>query len=151
MSWQREATTHSSSAPACSARVAVCRQWVSWSTANPSTTSANDSSMASTLSAERPWCCLVSAPITAHCSWVDTSMLVNEVVIPIVSRQFPARAPRSSTGQAFEDVGGDGGPVLGQHLVRRAGGARYRPLGAARGPAQEGQDRLEAPQQVAQL
>ena len=56
MSWQREATTHSSSAPARSARVAVCRQWVSWSTANPSTTSASDSSMASTASAVRPWC-----------------------------------------------------------------------------------------------
>src|SRR5687767_11655202 len=75
MSWHRLATTTSSSAPSRSARVAVWRQWVSWSVAKPSVMSDSERSMSSTRSATRPWFWDVSVPITAHCSAVDSSML----------------------------------------------------------------------------
>ena len=46
MSWHSEATTTSSEAPASSARVAVCREWTSWSTSKPSVISSSEASMA---------------------------------------------------------------------------------------------------------
>src|SRR5664280_810127 len=115
MSWQREATTSSSSAPACSARVAVCRQWVSWSTANPSTTSDSDSNMARTRSATRLWFLTVSTPICAHWSPVETSMLMKEVVIPVFSHQIAAVGGSDLAGQALQDVGCPGGAIVGQY------------------------------------
>src|SRR5262245_5744858 len=81
MSWHSAATTTSSSALARSASVAVWRQCVSWSVAKPSVISESDSSMLSTRSATRSMCCEVSAPMTAHCSAVDSSMRVNVVAI----------------------------------------------------------------------
>ena len=77
MSWQSDATTSSSSAPARSASVAVCRQCVSWSTANPSTTSSRLPSMPSTRSAMRPRFAIDSRAMTPHSSAVDWSMRVN--------------------------------------------------------------------------
>ncbi len=60
MSWHSEAKTTSGSAPARSARVAVCSEWVSWSVAKPSVMSASDSSMPRMRSATRPWLAAVS-------------------------------------------------------------------------------------------
>src|SRR5437588_928467 len=81
MSWHSDATTTSRSAPARSALVAVCRQCVSWSTANPSTLVDSIRKSASTVS---PWCCWLladSTPICPHCSAVDSSMRVNVCVM----------------------------------------------------------------------
>jgi hypothetical protein len=76
MSWHRAATTTSSSAPARSANVAVCRQWVSWSVTKPSSMSANDSSIASTRVATRGWFSAVCRPISIHSSRLETSIEV---------------------------------------------------------------------------
>ena len=53
MSWHSEATTTSVEAPASSARVAVCRECTSWSTAKPTVISSSEASMARTRSAAR--------------------------------------------------------------------------------------------------
>ncbi len=87
---------------------------------------------------------------------VDTSMLVNEVVMPQVSRQNGGSAPIAAksdrrTGHALEHVGGHGGAVPGQdHAGRLAAGLPVLPLGN-RHPIEEAQGRREAPEQVAQL
>src|SRR5205823_4445853 len=82
MSWHSEATTTSLSAPDRSARVAVWRQCVSWSTANPSTLVDSICNSCRTVS---PWCCWLladSTPIWPHCSAVDSSMRVKVCVMP---------------------------------------------------------------------
>jgi hypothetical protein len=53
-------------------------------TAKPSVTSASDRSISRTRSAARaPWFLVVSAPITAHCSAVDSSIRVKVCAIPL--------------------------------------------------------------------
>ena len=49
---------------------------MSWSTANPSVTSASDRSIASTRSATRPWCAIVSCRSPPTRSAVDSSIRV---------------------------------------------------------------------------
>ena len=61
------------------ARVAVWRQCVSWSVANPSVMSASERSSMRMRSATRPWFAADSRPMTAHCSAVDSSMRVKLV------------------------------------------------------------------------
>ena len=158
MSWHREATTISSSAPARSARVAVCRQWVSWSTANPSTTSDSDSSIARTRSATRLWFFIVSVPITIHSSRVETSMRVNEVSSSRRCRHGDilasngARRHLCSAGQPLEHVGGRGRPVLGQHPGPGFPAVAVGAGGSTDGhPVEQAQRGLEAPEQLTQL
>src|SRR5581483_3315555 len=118
-SWQRAATTTSSSAPARSARVAVCRQWVSWSVANPSVISSSDRSMPSTRSATRSWFLNVSAPMTAHCSAVDSSMRVKLVSVLAMGR-FYGQLPQHVTRRHRAVVGqGVGRQELAQLAGRR--------------------------------
>src|SRR3954454_286690 len=79
MSWHSEAITTSSSAPARSARVAVCSECTSWFVLKPSVMSSSDRSMPRTRSATLDWFFADSSPITAHCSALDSSMRVNVV------------------------------------------------------------------------
>src|SRR5688572_3709880 len=137
MSWQRLATTTSSSAPARSARVAVWRQWVSWSVAKPSTIESRLRSMARMPSATRPWFFAVSAPMTAHCSAVDSSMRVKVSAMTPVCRAVAGTRPsavedvvrvlaggRGDLRRAVEDgeTGGAGGHAIERR--RRLGGDR---------------------------
>src|SRR5687768_6448706 len=123
MSWHSEATTTSWSAPARSARVAVCRQWVSWSVANPSVILLRLRSSSRIISGVRDWFCSVSRPISIHCSWVDSSMRVKVSVMP------PSVAPPPQT-QHFhatergkppetwhENREGSGGAEGGEHVA----------------------------------
>src|SRR4029077_19107438 len=130
MSWHNAAHTSSSSAPARSASVAVCKQCVSWSVAKPSTMSDSDSSIPSTRSATRPWFLKLSVPMTPHCSAVDSSMRVNVVAISPVSYR---------SGEPGQHVAGADGSVV-------------EPRTLGHGPAQrERCDRVDGRQQLAQL
>src|ERR1035441_3772915 len=153
MSWQSEATTSSSSAPARSALVAVWRQWVSWSTAKPSTTSDSDSSIISTRSATRPWFLAVSAPISAQSSPVETSMLVNEVVVIVsFSRRSLVRDVAGPAAQPLEHIGRSGGPVGGQHRGLGVGRKGPGPVRVGVGsPIEQRQRRLQRSEQFAEL
>src|SRR5438270_5936456 len=125
MSWHNDATTTSLSAPARSARVAVWRQCVSWSTANPSTLVDSICRSASTVS---PWCCWLwadSTPIWPHCSAVDSSMRVNVCVMDPILRP-PQERPLP--GESVEDVAGGGVAVVGQ----AAGGKQVAQLARGR-------------------
>ena len=74
MSWHSEATTISSSAPASSARVAVCREWVSWSTAKPSVISERDCKHGEHPIGHPGLVLEVSATMVCHCSrWTRPS------------------------------------------------------------------------------
>ena len=75
--------------------------------------------MSSTRSATRPWFCVVSAPITAHCSAVDSSMRVKLVVASCrgYARVGSGGPVRLSCGQ---DVAG------GELAVAQAGAGRAR-------------------------
>src|SRR5438309_1076586 len=130
MSWHSDATTTSASAPARSARVAVCRQWVSWSTAKPSTLVDSMPSRARTVSPWRCWLFADCTPISDHCSAVDSSMRVNVWLMP-------ANLPRGRDGDStveghtlepcHEHVPGlDRGPQLraAQRVVLRPSDAR---------------------------
>ena len=89
MSWHSEATITSLSAPAFSASVAVWQAWVSWSVANPSVMPSSRRSMSRIVSATRGWFSSVSAPMTAHCSAVDSSMRVNRVAVSVMDTIVP--------------------------------------------------------------
>ena len=54
--------------------------------------------MSSTLSATRDWFCAVSAPMTAHCSAVEVSMLLKLVTVLMGDRlrREPDRVPLPS-------------------------------------------------------
>src|SRR5262245_30823400 len=118
-SCSNDANTTSSSAPARSASVAVWRQCVSWATANPSTTSSSERSLASTRSATRAWLALVSLPMTPHCSAVDSSIRVNVVAMaPRLCGDAQCRG-----GVEEEGPGGLVGVAGGAQLVVRDGGA----------------------------
>src|SRR3954452_10651216 len=130
MSWHNAATTTSSSAPARSASVAVCKQCVSWSVAKPSTMSDSDSSMPSTRSATRLWFLKLSVPMTPHCSAVDSSMRVNVVAM----------------GQSSQNSG-----ECGQH-VAGGDGSIVEARAFGHGTAQrEGRDRVNGRQQFTQF
>src|SRR5687767_5353445 len=129
MSWHSDATTTSSSAPAFSASVAVCRQCTSWSTAKPSTTSSNDRSMASTLSANFGYSFVCSETMCCHSASVDVSMRVN--VMPYSLLLSPQRG---------QHVAGRHRPIVGEAAVavdRREQRERHR--------------RRDGPHHVAQL
>src|SRR5438105_3261606 len=130
MSWHSDATTTSGSAPARWARVAVCRQCVSWSTANPSTFVDSMPSRASTVSPCRCWLLADCMPISDHCSALDSSMRVNVWLMP-------ANLPRCRDGnstvegdaveRSHEQVPGlDRGPQLrpAQRVVLRPSDVR---------------------------
>src|SRR5205807_10672400 len=94
-----------------SARVAVCRQCVSWSTANPSTLVESICKSANTVS---PCCCWLfddSTPIWPHSSAVDSSMRVNVCAMQVILRP-PPRALLPSEG--VEDVAGGDVAVVAQ-------------------------------------
>ena len=76
MSWQSEATTISSSAPARSASVAVCSECVSWSTAKPSVIAGEAAQQAEHRLGDAGLVGERLLAITPHCSAVDSSMRV---------------------------------------------------------------------------
>src|SRR5438874_1187937 len=114
MSWHSDATITSWSAPARSARVAVCRQCVSWSTAKPSTLVDSNCKSWSTVS---PWCCWLladSTPIWPHCSAVDSSMRVK---VCVMYATLPLAFDHGAQG--VEDVAGGDIAVVGQRPRRQ--------------------------------
>ena len=133
MSWQSEATTTSSEAPASSARVAVCSEWTSWSTAKPSVMSSSEASMASTRSATRGWCSIVSTMMSCHCSAVDSSIRVNvmgtnhRTWVRLTRPAGRARRRRRRTGPGPPDRPGAGTGPAGQEAQRGAHGTQQLP------------------------
>ena len=59
---------------------------------------ASDRSIASTVSATRPWCSNVSLPICSHCSAVDSSMRVKVEVMAPVSQAPLTRVSSAEAG-----------------------------------------------------
>src|SRR5438309_1103096 len=104
MSWHSDATTNSLSAPARSARVAVWRQWVSWSVAKPSTSSSRDRRSHRIRSATRPWFLTCSTPIVSHCSRVEASIRVNVVAMAPFSRPGSGMTFRSWDGATYDRI-----------------------------------------------
>src|SRR4051812_44696059 len=136
MSWHSEATTTSSSAPARSASVAVCRQCVSWSVAKPSVIELRERSIPRTLSATRGWFCMVSAPMTAHCSAVDSSIRVKLLAWSFVTVMTPVCPLDRSSGERCQDFAG------GEVAVVRGRPARHRPADGERRRHVDGDEQL---------
>src|SRR5688572_14675379 len=117
MSWHSEPTMTSVSAPASSARVAVWRQWVSWSVAKPSVMALSDRSMFRMPSATRAWFIAVCLPISAHSSAVDSSMRVK--VLAIAESLRPQRS---------EDLRSGHRAVVGQRIAEASFGEQRAQL-----------------------
>src|SRR3954468_23855511 len=113
MSWHSDATTTSLSAPARSASVAVCRQWVSWSTAKPFTIVDNMRSSCRTVSPCSCWAFIDSTPIWAHSSAVDSSMRVKVCVMSAILRSALDDGPK-----VVENVTGGDVAVVSERFAR---------------------------------
>src|SRR5829696_2438667 len=111
----RAAKTISGSAPARSARVAVWRACTSWSHAKPSVMPSSWRSMLRNCSATRGWFFVVSAPMTAHSSAVDSSIRVKVALMgAIVARDRP-ETTRVRPGSDVDDLRVARHPVVLTH------------------------------------